>query len=88
MVLVLVGNSTFDGIIRLGCREDLAYENQNIANLVWWLPLVGAEHAEAHAAFVVVADVWVVDFGLEGDGGWFERIFLGQRDFDLELAVL
>lgn len=88
MVLVLVGNSTFDGIIRLRCREDLADEDQNVANLVWWLPLVGAEHAEAHAAFVVVADIRVVNFGFERDGGWLEGVFLGQRDFDLELAVL
>lgn len=88
MVLVLVGNSTFDGIIRLRCREDLADEDQDVANLVWWLPLVGAEHAEAHTAFVVVADIGVVDFGLERDGGWFEGVFFGQCDFDLELAVL
>lgn len=88
MILVLVGDSTFDGIIRLRGREDLTDEDQNVANLVWWLPLVGTEHAEAHAALVIVADVGVIDFGFERDGGWFEGVLLGQCDFDLELAVL
>ena len=80
VVLVLVGNSTFDGIIRLGRSEDLTDEHQDVANLVWRLPLVGTEHAQAHGAFVVVADVWVVDLGLEGDGGRLEGVLLGQRD--------
>jgi len=80
VVLVLVGNSTFDGIIRLGRSEDLTDEHQDVANLVWGLPLVGTEHAQAHGAFVVVADVWMVDLGLERDGGGLEGVFLGQRD--------
>lgn len=45
VVLVLVGNSTFDGIIRLGRSEDLTDEHQDVADLVWGLPLVGTEHA-------------------------------------------
>lgn len=77
VVLVLVGNSTFDGIIRLGRSEDLTDEHQNVANLVWGLPLVGAEHAQAHGTLVVVANVWVVDLGLERDGWGLEGVFLG-----------
>ena len=80
VVLVLVGNSTFDGIIRLGRSEDLTDEHQNVANLVRGLPLVGAEHAQAHGALVIVADVGVVDLGLEGDGGRLEGVFFGERD--------
>ena len=45
VVLVLVGNSTFDGIIGLGSGEDLADEDEDVADLVRRLPLVGAEHA-------------------------------------------
>jgi hypothetical protein len=77
VVLVLVGNSTFDGIIGLGRSQDLTDEHQYVANLVWGLPLIGAQHAQTHGAFVIVADVWVVDLGLEGDGGRLERVFLG-----------
>jgi hypothetical protein len=80
VVLVLVGNSTFDGIIGLGRSQDLTDEHQNVANLVWGFPLVGAQHTQTHGAFVIVADVWVVDLGLEGDGGRLEGVFLGERD--------
>jgi hypothetical protein len=46
------------------------------------LILVGLEHAEAHRAVIwwrVIADVGVVDFGGEVDGGWFEGVVDRER---------
>lgn len=71
---------------RLG--QDLARELQHRRDLAGRLPLVGAQHAEAHAALVVVADVGVVDLRLEGERRWLEGVFAREGEEEVEAAAL
>jgi hypothetical protein len=61
---------------------------QHRHNLVWWLPLVGAEQAQAHGALVIVAHVGMVDLGSEADDRGLEWVFVGKDDFELEVTAL
>ena len=74
---VLVGDTSFDRIIRLGLRENRLDQLEHVRDLVRRLPLVAAQNAQTHGALVVIGDVWMPDLGSEGDGGWLKGVFLG-----------
>jgi hypothetical protein len=57
-------------------------------DFVRWLPFLGTEHTQAHRAFVIVADVRVVDFGFEAYYWRFKRIFSRKCQSKLEVAAL
>lgn len=88
VALVLVGDTSFDGVIGLRSGEDYANEGEDVPDAVWRLPGVAAKDAETHGTLVIVTDVWVVDLGLEADDWRLEGVFLGERDFESELAAL
>ena len=77
VVLVLIGQRSLNSVIRVRFDQDVADHVQDGANLVWWLPLIAAQHAKTHRSLVVIADVGVVDLGLEVDDGRFEWVFGG-----------
>lgn len=52
------------------------------------LPLIAPQDPQAHAAFIVVADVRVVYFRLETEDGRFERVIYRQRQQELECTTL
>ena len=57
-------------------------------DFVRWLPCLGTEHAQAHRAFVIVADVRVVDFGFEAYYWRLKRIFSRKCQSELKVAAL
>jgi hypothetical protein len=74
VILVLVCNACLNRIIRVRLDQQVSCHVQHSRDLVRRLPLVCAQHAEAHGAFVIVGYVWVVDLGLEGENRRFERV--------------
>jgi len=50
----LVGDTSFDRIVRLGLGENRLDQLEDVCDLVRRLPLVAAEDAQTHGAFVVV----------------------------------
>lgn len=88
IVPILIRNPSLDRIIRHGFLEQLSCELEHGADAAAGFPLVGFQHAEAHAAFVIVGDVWVVDLRAEGEGGWFERVGGWEGEIDCEDAGL
>ena len=57
-------------------------------DFVRWLPCLGTEHAQAHRAFVIVADVRVVDFGFEAYYWRLKRIFSRKCQSELKVTAL
>lgn len=88
VVLVLVPDAGLHGVVGVGFDEEIPGHVQDGADAVRRFPLVGAQHSKAHGAFVIVGDVWVVDFGGEGEDGRFERVVLGEGEGEGEGAAL
>ena len=88
VALELVRNTRLDCVIRLGSREDCPDQREHILNLVWRLPLVRTQHAQAHSASVVIRHIWVVYLGFEADARWLEGVVFGESHVDLEVAAL
>lgn len=88
IILVLLRNASLHSIIGHGLSKQLAGESQDSTDLGTGLPFVGAQHAQAHAAFLVVGHVGVVDFCSEGDGGRLEGVVGWERELDEEFSVL
>lgn len=88
IVLVLLRDAALDRVVRHRLREQLPRELEHGRDPRGWLPLVGLQHAETHAALVVVGHVGVVDLGREGDGGGFEGVGAGEGEVDEECAAL
>lgn len=87
-VLELLRNPQLDRIIRLRRLKNDPHQPQHIHNLVWRLPLVRAQHAQAHRPTLVVGDVRVVDLGAERERRGLEGVFFGESDLDVEFAAL
>jgi hypothetical protein len=85
---VLVGDGGLDSIVWVRLDQERLDQAQHRHNLVWWLPLVGAEQAQAHGALVIVAHVGMVDLGSEADDRGLEWVFVGKDDFELEVTAL
>jgi hypothetical protein len=88
LVLELVGDAGLDGVVRVGLGEHLAGEAQDGGDAVGRLPGVAAQQGQAHAALVVVADVWVVDLGGEVQRRRLEGVLGGEREQQPEVAAL
>lgn len=57
-------------------------------DFVRWLPFLGTEHTQAHGAFVIVANVRVVDFGFEAYYRRLKRIVSRKCQSKLKVAAL
>lgn len=77
IVPVLLRNSSFHGIVGHRLCQQLAGELEDCCDLGAGFPLVGPQHAQTHAAFLIVRHVGVIDFRSEGDGGGLEGVFGG-----------
>ena len=80
VALVLVGNARLNGVVRVRLDQQVASHVEDGGDLVRRLPLVSAEHAQAHGAFVVVGDVGMIDFGLEGQRRRLEGVVGGEHE--------
>lgn len=83
-----IADGGLDGIVGVGLQHKRLDKAQNSHYLVRRLPLVGAEKTQAHGPFVVVGDIGVVYLRLEADDRGLERVFVGERDLDLEDTAL
>lgn len=63
-------------------------ELQYSFNLRGGFPLIGTEHTQAHATFVVVGDVGMVDFCLKVEGRWLEWVIRWKSKVECEKAAL
>lgn len=88
VALVLIRYGRLDSIVGIGLDQEVPGHVYDSHELVRGLPLVAAEHAQAHGAFVIVAYVGVVDLGLEAQDGRFERVVSREREEELEVAAL
>jgi hypothetical protein len=88
VALELVRNTRLHRVIRLRSSEDCPDQRQHIFDLVWRLPLLRAQHAQAHGAAVVVRHIGVVDLGFEADARRLERVVFGESDVELEVTAL
>ena len=88
VALELVRNTRLDRVIRLRSGQDCPDQREHILDLVWRLPLVRTQHAQAHSAAVVVRHIRVVDLGFEADARRLEGVIFGKCDVDLEVAAL
>jgi len=88
VLLVLVRDGGLDGVVRVRLDQERLDEPQHGNHLVRRFPLVGPEQAQAHGPLVVVADIGVVDLGLEADDGRLEGVFVGEINLELEVAAL
>lgn len=88
IILILIGNACFDRVVGLRINEDLTDKGEDVANTVWWFPVVTAEDTQTNAALFVVCDIWVIDFCFEGDDGGFEGVFLWECHLESEDAAL
>jgi len=88
IILVIPRNSLLNRIVRLRLLQQLLCKRQHRIDLRGRLPLVRTQHAETHAAFFIVGDVGVVDFGFETEGRGFEWVFFGEAKREGEDATL
>ena len=88
VALELVRNTRLHCVIRLRSREDCPDQREHIPDLVWRLPLVRTQHAQAHGASIVIRDIWVVNLGFEADARWLEGVVFGKSHVDLEVSAL
>ena len=80
ILLVLVPDSCLHSIIGLRLNEQLASKLQHSFDLGRRFPFVSAKHTQAHAAFVIVGDVGMVDFRLKVERGRFKRVIGGKSE--------
>ena len=88
IILVFVCYTSLDCIIRIGFNERVAHQVEHGHDLIRWLPRIRAQHAEAHATFVIIGYIWVVYFGLEGEDWGLERIVGWEGDEETEVTAL
>ena len=88
VILVLIRNACLHRIIRVRLNQQVSGHVQHRRDLVRRLPLVCAQHAEAHGALVIIGYVWVVDLGLEGENGRPERVVRGEHEEEFEMPAL
>lgn len=88
ILLVFVSDGRLDGIVRVRFDHERLDQTEHGDDLVRRLPLVGTQQTQAHGAFVVVADIRMVDLGPEADDGGFERVLIGEGDLELEMSAL
>jgi len=88
VALKLVRNTRLDRVIRLRSSEDCPDQREHILDLVWRLPLLRAQHAQAHGAAVVVRHIGMVDLGFEADARRLEGVVFGEDDVELEVTAL
>lgn len=88
IVLVLIGNCSFDGIIWLWLTKHCANKLEHIRDLVGRLPLFWSKHAKTHSTSIVIGHIWVVDLRAKGEDWWLEWVFLWQSYLDSEFAAL
>jgi hypothetical protein len=88
VALELVRNTRLDRVIRLRSSEDCPDQREHVLDLVWWLPLLRAQHTQAHGAAVVVRHIGVVDLGFEADARRLEGVVFGKSDVELEVTAL
>lgn len=86
--LVLLRNGHLDSVVGVGLDEQAPHHVEHGSDAIGRLPLVGAQHADAHAALVIVADIGVIDAGREGDLRRLEGVFVGETYEELEGGVL
>jgi hypothetical protein len=51
-------------------------------------PGIWTKNAHTHGTLVIIADIWVVDLGLEVQGRGLERIVGWEGNVNLEIAAL
>ena len=88
ILLKLLRGTLLHRIIRNRLHHQLLRSRQHAHDLARWLPGVGFEDADAHAAVLVEGYVGVPDAGLEGELGGLEGVFVGEGEEKVEFAAL
>jgi hypothetical protein len=78
VVLELVGNARFNSIIRIRLNQEIACQIENSGDLVRRLPCIAAENAQTHRTLVIIADIGMIDLGLEAESRRLEWVLVGK----------
>lgn len=88
VILVLIRNARLHRIVRVRLDQEVPRHVEHGDDLIRRLPLVGAEHTQAHGALVVVGNVRVVDLGLETETWRLEWVVGREDEEEFEVAAL
>lgn len=86
--LVFSSNSLLDRIVGVRLDQQLSHVFESSVQSRIGLPLAITKNAKAHATFVVVGHVGVVDLGLPVDRWRLERVLDWEADENLEFSSL
>lgn len=86
--LKLLRDPRLQRIIRHRLPQQILHRNQHAQNLATGLPSFAFQDPDAHAAFLVIGDIRVVDAGFEVDDGGFEGVVGWEGEEKVEFAAL
>lgn len=89
IIPILIRNPRLNRIISIRLQQQIPRHPQHGRNPIRRFPLIRPQHTQTHAPLIIIRDIWVVDFCLEGEGGWFEGVvgWECQQEFEVTAGV-